>query len=486
MQIVKSITISCAALLISLLLAAQPSKPNIILILADDLGYGDLGCYGQQKIKTPNIDKLADEGIRFTNFYSGATVCAPSRASLLTGLHNGHATVRGNQPFPQQLGNESTIATVLKQNGYATALIGKWGVGHPQPVGDPQRCGFDYSFGYLNMWHAHNFYPEFLYENDKRVQLPGNKLLPVDKWSNNSWVGAKEDIPEGYGEAEIKSTYVPDVMEQKALDYITNNKEKPFFIFFTTTIPHSNNEIKKNGMEVPDWGIYKNENWPDVEKGFATAITRLDATVGKIREHLLKEGVEKNTIIIFTSDNGPHAEGGHSPDFFNSNGIYRGTKRDLYEGGIRVPMIAYWPQQIKAGVTSSQSFAQWDYLPTFCDIASIATPKKLDGISMLPVFKNSISQQKQHKYLYWEFYESGGRQALLQYPWKLVKLNTTTYIQNGVTELYNIANDPEEKNNLLNVNPQKAKALEKLINKAHRPHPQMSLFTPKAGQAGKT
>lgn len=465
--------------------AQQATRPNIILILADDMGYGDLGCYGQARIKTPNIDQLASDGIRFTDFYSGATVCAPSRAALLTGLHNGHNAVRGNQPFPQQLGKEPTIASVLKQQGYQTALIGKWGVGHPQPVGDPQRCGFDYSFGYLNMWHAHNFYPEFLFENNKRVTMPGNVQLPVDSWTNNSWVGGAEDRPEGYGEAAVKTTYAPDVMEKKAMDYISANKEKPFFIFFTTNIPHSNNEIKKNGMEVPDWGIYKNENWPDVEKGFAAAISRLDATVGKIRKHLKEEGLDKNTIIIFTSDNGPHNEGGHSAGYFSSSGIYRGAKRDLYEGGIRIPMIACWPTHIAAGLQSDQPFAQWDLLPTFCGIAGTKPPDKIDGISILPILSGTTATQRQHKYLYWEFYESGGRQALLQYPWKLVRLNTTTYADNGVTELYNLIEDPGEKNNLITTNPAKAKSLEKLMQKAHRPNPHMSLFVPRAGQGGK-
>jgi arylsulfatase A-like enzyme len=468
------------------IVAQNNTRPNVIIILADDMGYGDLSCYGQTMFATPNIDKLAGDGLKFTNFYSGATVCAPSRASLLTGKHNGHGSVRGNQPFPQQLGNEPTIASLLKQNGYATALIGKWGVGHPQPVGDPQRCGFDYSFGYLNMWHAHNFYPEFLYENDKKVTLTGNKLLPVEKWSNNSWVGTKENAPEGYGEAAIKATYVPQLMEQKAKEFITNNKEKPFFIFYTPTIPHANNEIKKNGMEVPSFGMYTNKNWPDVEKGFASAIAQLDETVQNLREHLVKEGLDKNTLIIFTSDNGPHNEGGHNADFFNSNGIYRGTKRDLYEGGIRVPMIAYWPGVIKAGTVSSQPFAQWDFLQTALDAAGISTKVKTDGVSLMPIFKNDASTQKQHGYLYWEFYESGGRQAVLQYPWKLIKLNTTTFNENGKAELYNVADDPEEKNNLINTMPKKVKALEKLLRKAHRPHPQMSLFKPRPGQAGKT
>lgn len=461
------------------------SKPNIIIILADDLGYGDLSCYGQQQFSTPNIDKLAKEGSMYTNFYAGATVCAPSRAALLTGLHNGHNSVRGNQPFPQMLGNEPTIASLLKQNGYETGLIGKWGVGHPQPVGDPQRCGFQYSFGYLNMWHAHNFYPEFLYENDKKYLLPGNKLLPVNEWSNNSWVGKPENAPEGYGEAKIKGQYVPDEMETKALDFITRNKSKPFFLFYTPTIPHANNEIKLNGMEVPSYGIYSGKNWPDVEKGFVSSIIKLDQTIKRIREHLLEEGIDKNTLIIFTSDNGPHNEGGHKADFFNSSGIYRGTKRDLYEGGIRVPMIACWPGVITPGTTTNEPYSQIDFLATACDIASVNMIPKTDGVSLLPSFQHKKENQRKHKYLYWEFYESGGRQAVLQYPWKLIKLNTTTYSQNGKTELYNLELDPREMDDVSAKNLKKVKQLKKLMKEAHVPHPQMSLFTPKPGQAGK-
>jgi arylsulfatase A-like enzyme len=464
---------------------AAQNKPNIIIILADDMGYGDLSCYGQQNFVTPNIDKLANDGIRFTNFYSGATVCAPSRAALLTGLHNGHNSVRGNQPFPQMLGNEPTIASILKQNGYQTGLIGKWGIGHPQPVGDPQRCGFQYSFGYLNMWHAHNFFPEFLYENDKKYPLPGNKLLPVDEWSNNSWVGTPENAPEGYGEAKIKGQYVPDEMEKKALEFITLNKKNPFFLFFTPTIPHANNEIKLNGMEVPSHGMYAGKDWPEVEKGFAAAINRLDETIKSIRNHLEREGLDKNTLIIFTSDNGPHNEGGHNAAFFNSSGIYRGTKRDLYEGGIRIPMIAWWPGVIAPGSINKEPFSQIDFLATACEIAGVRISNKTDGVSLLPSLKNQNELQGKHKYLYWEFYESGGRQALLQYPWKLVKLNTTTYAQNGKTELYNLEQDPREKNDLFSKNPEKVKNLEKLLKEAHVPHPQMSLFVPKPGQAGK-
>lgn len=476
--------IGCLGVLFTTSAFPQQSRPNIILILADDLGYGDLGCYGQQKIKTPNIDKLAEEGVRYTNFYSGATVCAPSRASLLTGLHNGHSSVRGNQPFPQQLGNEPTIATILKRQGYATAVIGKWGVGHPQPVGDPQRCGFEYSFGYLNMWHAHNFYPEFLYENELRVELPENKLLPKEKWSNNSWVGSKENAPEGYGEAAIKKTYVPDLMEEKMLSYISAQKEKPFFIFYTPTIPHANNEIKSNGMEVPDYGIYKDEKWPEVEKGFAAAITRLDATVGNLVSYLKRAGLDKNTVIIFTSDNGPHSEGGHSPLFFNSSGGNRGKKRDLYDGGIKVPMIAWGPTRFQPKV-AKEVFAQYDLLATFAQMASIGSVGKTDGLSMMPLLGDR-NKQKEHQYLYWEFYEDGGKQAVLSYPWKLIKLNTTTFLENGKWELYNLNSDPAEQNNVADKNEKLVKKLSRFMNEAHVPHPNMSIDKPRPGQGGKT
>jgi arylsulfatase A-like enzyme len=484
MRLLKQMILCSLVLLIFKNLNAQPEKQNVILILADDLGYGDLGCYGQQKIKTPNIDKLAEEGMKFTNFYSGATVCAPSRASLLTGKHNGHGSVRGNQPFPQQLGNEPTIASILKQNGYATAVIGKWGVGHPQPVGDPQRCGFDYSFGYLNMWHAHNFFPEFLYENTQKFVLPGNKLLPINQWSNNSWVGSKENAPEGYGEAAVKKVYVPDLMEERMLSFISSQKQQPFFIFYTPTIPHANNEIKGNGMEVPDYGIYKNENWPDVEKGFAAAITRLDATVGNLVAHLKKTGLDKNTLIIFTSDNGPHSEGGHSPVFFNSNGGTRGKKRDLYDGGIKVPMIAWSPSYIKPAVTP-EVFAQYDFLATISQLTSSKFENNTDGLSFAPLLSNQGKQQ-QHKYLYWEFYEEGGKQCVISFPWKLIKLNTTTFSENGKWELFNLANDPIEKKNVASENPKLVKKLSGYMQKAHVPHPNMSIDKVRPEQTGKT
>ena len=488
-----------SAIVLSLLSAcAEPSNtgsagqagktdqpPNIIVILADDLGYGDLGCYGQQQIQTPQIDKMATEGMRFTSFYAGATVCAPSRAALLTGRHNGHATVRGNQPFPQQLGNEPTIASLLQNAGYATALIGKWGVGHPQPVGDPQRVGFQYSYGYLNMWHAHNFYPEFLWEDSQKVALR-NQLLPKNQWENNSFVTDDPTYqPDGYGQAAVKLDYVPDLTEQKAIEFIDRNKEKPFFLFYTTTIPHANNEIKSNGMEVPDYGAYAGKDWPEVEKGFAAAISRLDATVGKILAHLRQQGLDSNTLVIFTSDNGPHEEGGHSAQFFGSSGPYRGTKRDLYEGGLRVPMIAWWPGRVAAGGTEARSFAQYDYLATFCEAAGISIPDGTDGVSLLPTLTGK-GEQRLHDYLYWEFYEAGGRQSVLQYPWKLVKLNTTTFRKSGSYELYNLDTDPAEKDNKLNTQAAKADALKKLMEQAHVPHPQLDINKPRPGMAGKT
>lgn len=308
--------------------------------------------------------------------------------------------------------------------------------------------------------------------------------MPVEQWSNNSWVGTKENAPEGYGEAAVKKTYVPDLMEEKMLSYISMKKEQPFFIFYTPTIPHANNEIKANGMEVPDYGIYKNESWPDVEKGFAAAITRLDATVGNLIAHLKSTGIDKNTLVIFTSDNGPHSEGGHSPIFFNSNGGTRGKKRDLYDGGIKVPMIAWWPETIQSAVTKDV-FAQYDFLATISQITSAKTDSHTDGISMLPLLKNS-GKQKQHQYLYWEFYEEGGKQSVLSYPWKLIKMNTTTFSENGKWELYNLISDPQEKSNVVNTNKRQLKRLSKFIDKAHQPHPNMSIDKPRPGQGGKT
>src|SRR6185437_10636866 len=285
-------------------------------ILADDLGYGDLGCYGQNKIRTPNIDGLAREGMRFTQCYAGCTVCAPSRCCLMTGMHTGHARIRGNANVPLAA-DDLTIAEVLKPAGYRTALIGKWGLGNEGTTGIPNKHGFDEFFGYLDQVHAHNYYPEFLWRNERRWPVPGNAN------------GQKRD-------------YSNDWFTRAATNFVRINQKHPFFLYLAYTLPHANNELGArtgNGMEVPGDAPYSNEGWPQPEKNKAAMITRLDTDVGKVLEKLRELKLERDTIIFFASDNGPHREGGVNPKYFDSSGNLRGIKRDLFEGGIRVPMI---------------------------------------------------------------------------------------------------------------------------------------------------
>ncbi len=451
--------------------ASKAPKPNIILILVDDLGYGDLGCYGQNILSTPHIDKMAAEGIIFANHYAGSTVCAPSRASLLTGLHTGNASVRVNFP-PQLMGHdEPTLASILKHAGYYTGAVGKWGIGHPPPSDDPWRKGFDHFYGYINMYHAHNFYPEFLYRNGEKILLKENRLFSEN--GNNPW----KKMPEGTGVAEIKGQYAHFIFDDEALRFIENNKDTTFFLFLCYNVPHANNEAGEylgDGMEVDDYGHFADKPWPDPAKGFARMIQYMDESVGKITGKLKELGIDENTLVIFTSDNGPHSEGNHSSSFFHSSGILRGEKRDLYEGGIRVPFIARWPAKIPPGSKSDHVSAFWDYLPTFCDIADMATPAQTDGISFVNALTGNLRHQQKHHYLYWEFYEMGGKQAVRQDHWKAVRLNTRT--GNPATELYNLENDPSEKQDLSSHYPEKIAELEAIMDAAHTPSTGISLF----------
>lgn len=453
--------------------AATNENPNIVFIYVDDLGYGDLGCYGQEVIKTPHIDKLAADGMLFSQHYAGSTVCAPSRAALLTGKHTGNTSVRGNSPEGQLLRDEEvTISELLKAKGYKTGTIGKWGIGNDPLPSDPKRNGFDHSYGYVNMWHAHNFYPEFLYRNGVKEPLEGNVTdLSYDY---------PEDMKEGTGVAKIKETYVLDKFQEDALSFIDKNKADPFFLYYCINMPHANNEagyFTGDGMEVPSYGEYADKEWPNPEKGFAQMMTLIDNTVGEIETKLQELGIAENTMVVFVSDNGPHNEGGHDADFFNSNGAYRGYKRDLYEGGIRVPLIIKWPSKVKSGSVAKNPVATWDFLPTFADMVSSEKPADIDGVSFLPTLLGDTANQEKHEYLYWEFYELGGRQAIRVGDWKYVKLNVRDAALPVTEELYNITEDPSESYNVLDQNKEKAMELSNLMNEAHTEHELLSLFS---------
>ena len=414
---------------------SPPPPPNIIFILADDLGYGDLGCYGQTKIKTPNIDKLADSGMRFTSWYAGCTVCAPSRCSLMTGLHTGHARIRGNATVPLQAG-DVTVAEILKQAGYKTAAFGKWGLGEEGSSGVPGKKGFDDWFGYLSQVAAHDYYPTNLNRRDPE--------------------GREREVPLPANQAGRKSSYSNDLFFQAALNYLRLNQShshrqtRPFFLYLPFTIPHANNELGAktgNGMEVPDDAPYSHENWPQTEKNKAAMITRLDSYVGGLMAQLAKYHLDTNTLVIFTSDNGPHKEGGVSPRFFNSSGPFRGIKRDLYEGGIREPLIVWWPGKVRSGTTNDFVCAFWDFLPTTAAIAGASTPPGLDGISILPTLLGQ-PQTRNHQFLYWEFHEDGFKQAVRTGDWKGVRFGV-----DGPLELYNLAADLSEKTNVAAAHP---------------------------------
>jgi arylsulfatase A-like enzyme len=445
------------------------APPNIIYILADDLGYGDLGCYGQTVLKTPNIDQLAQEGMRFTQHYAGCTVCAPSRSALLEGKHTGHTSVRGNLPYHLMDTEDETLGQAMKRAGYTTAIIGKWGVGHPPPLDDPEHHGFDTHYGYLNMWHAHNFYPEFLYRNGEKEFLRGNKLDERITF---------ERQPEGSGIAKIKEVFAPYEIEREALEFIETHKSEPFFLFLSLIQPHNNGEYGRiygdGGYEVPDYRKYTNRPWPRAEKGFATSISMIDDTVGNVLLKLEEVGLTERSIVLFSSDNGSCHGAGHDHQFFRSSGDLRGYKRDLYEGGIRVPLIVRWPGQVIAGSTSNHISAMWDLFPTFCEIAGIRAPEALDGLSFLPTLTGKGSQD-QHPYLYWEFHSQGGKQAVRKGRWKAVKLNVTRD-EPDVFELYDLDTDASESHNVASQYPEVSKQLQTLLQKAHVEHPLLNLF----------
>lgn len=427
------------ALPMPLLAQAPPRRPNIVFILADDLGFGDLGCYGQTRIQTPNLDRLAAGGMRFTQAYAGATVCAPSRCCLMTGKHTGHATVRGNKkPEVGLRADEPTAASMLKRAGYRTALFGKWGLGGPGTGSVPNTRGFDEFYGYLDQQHAHNSYPEHLWDNQNEVMLRENWFWQRKLFSN-------------------------DLFTQKALGWLEKQERaNPFYLYLAYTIPHANNELgafQANGMENPDFGPYADREWPEVEKTFAASITRMDRDIGRVLAALESRGLLEDTLILFSSDNGPHREGNHSPTFFESSGTVRGIKRDLNEGGIRVPTIASWKGRIRAGQVVDAPWAFWDFLPTACELARVPAPGGIDGKSIVPTLLEGRTVARD--YFYWEFHEGGFAQAVRSGNWKLIRQKPKFE-----PELYDLAADPIERNNLAASRPEVLSRLLPLLRQA--------------------
>ena len=453
-------------------LSPADDRPNIVYIMTDDLGYGDLGCYGQEVIQTPHLDQMAREGMRFTDHYAGHTVCRPSRLVLWTGQHVGHTGLIGNRSR-SLTGAETTVSRMLQRHGYATGGVGKWALGHvetPSEVdnpGHPNRNGFDYWCGYLNQSNAHNFYPTYLWENKQQLQLPGNVI---------------GDYKNGRGRvASERVTYSHDVMTERALQFVRDHHTKPFLLHIHWTIPHANNEggrVTGDGMEVPDYGIYADRDWPNPEKGFAAMISRMDADVGRLFKLLKDLKIDDKTVVFFTSDNGPHNEGGHSHEFFDSNGPLKGFKRSMHEGGIRVPMIVRWPGKIEANSTSDLPSAFWDFLPTACELAGIAPPAAVDpeskndaesktdtesttgtdGISYVPTLMGRGDEQVRHEYLYWASQEGQTSVGVRMGRWKLVQYRPKR--QRGAQQtpsspdwrLYDLTKDPGEEHDLASSN----------------------------------
>lgn len=429
---------------------ADTRKPNIIYILADDLGYGDLSCYGQTKFATPNLDRMAAEGMRFTQHYAGSTVCAPTRCVLMTGLHTGHCVIRGNaevQPIGQQPmpGDTVTLPKLLKAAGYATGAFGKWGLGYPGSEGDPLNQGFDEFFGYNCQRNAHTYYPTWLYDNDQQIELDGK-------------------------------TYAHDLIMDRALQFIRDHKDQPFFCYLPVTIPHAAMQVPEQYSapfreKFPQFngqiGRYAGTEVDNAVAAFAGMMTKLDEDVGRVLALLQELKLDENTLVMFSSDNGPHVEGGHQPDFFASSGPLRGKKRDLTDGGIRVPLIARWPGQIQPGKESSLISAHWDMLPTLCQLAGAQVPSDTDGISLLPTLLGA-GKQPQHDYLYWEFHERGGKRAVRFGPWKGVQVQMKNNPDAPIA-IYNIEEDIDESEDLSEQHPELVAKVRKLFDEAHVP-----------------
>ncbi len=421
----------------------QPEqKPNVIFILADDMGIGDLGCYGQKQIKTPNIDALAQNGLLFTHHYSGSTVSAPSRCALMTGKHTGNGFIRGNKGsngFDFDIPDEEfTVAELMKQSGYTTMCVGKWGLGGAHRSGSPIKQGYDYFCGYLSQSAAHRYYPEYIYENDVKLPLNGE--------------------------------YSHYTMMRKGIEFIDRNADKPIFAYFAVTPPHAD-------LDHPDMSQYEGmfdeipyinntgkgfKSQPTPLAAYAAMVSEFDRSVGQVVEKLKEKGIFENTIIIVSSDNGNHSVGGHDPEYFNSNGDFRGIKRDLYEGGVRAPFVVSWASKIKGAQTTDHISTFWDFLPTMAELTGQKAPKDIDGISYLPQLLGTNKGQKEHKSIYFEFYEQGGKQSIMTADgWKLVRLNMSKP-DKLVEELYYLPTDKSEEHNVIAENQKIADKLRKM------------------------
>ena len=412
--------------------------PNIVFILGDDLGYGDLGCYGQEKILTPNLDRLAGEGLRFTQCYAGGPVCAPSRSVLMSGLHGGHAPIRANAGTQPLSAEDTTVAEVLKKSGYTTAGFGKWGLGDARSSGIPGRHGFDEFFGYLHQVHAHSYYPDFLWDNTERYEMP-------------------------------KGAYSADVIFERSLEFVRKNRAKPFFLYQCGTLPHAR-------FEPPDTKPYQDRPWTQGQKAYASMVTRLDAQVGRLRALLRELSLDADTLLFFTSDNGAHSGEDKGFEFFRSNGTLRGEKGQLFEGGLRVPMIACWKGHIRAGTNNDVPWSFCDVLPTLAQAAGAKIPEGLDGLSMMSALLGGKLPQR--RFLYWEnnawiaktkqLDETRLGQAVRLGDWKAIRKQPGTQL-----ELYHLARDPGETTDVASAHPEVIGQIEGYLRTARstpRPH----------------
>ncbi|WP_235206948.1 arylsulfatase [Pedobacter sp. V48] len=457
---------------------AQRKKPNIIYIYADDLGYAEIGAYGQKKIKTPNLDKLAKEGMKFTQHYTSTPVCAPARCMLMTGKHGGHSYIRGNYEmggFPDSLEagqmplpeGTFTIPKMLKEAGYVTALTGKWGLGMNNTTGSPLKQGFDYYYGYLDQKQSHNFYPSHLWENDEKVMLD-NPYMYVHKTLDSTKATDKDfDYYKG-------KVYSPDMMTKKAVSFINEQKSKPFFLYMPYTIPHVSLQapdeyVKKYIGQFNEHPYYGQQGYAPTKYPYSTyaaMITYLDDQVGIIMAEIKKLGLDDNTIIMFSSDNGATFNGGVNAKFFNSVDGLRGLKMDVYEGGIREPFIARWPGKIPANTTSDFVSVQFDMMATFAAITG-TKPNNTDGISLLPTLLGKNKDQKQRDYIYWEYPEKGGQLAIRMGDWKGVKVNLRKNLNNP-WQIFNLKTDRNETTDIASEHPELTKRFDEIVKKEHQ------------------